>query len=198
MLRAALLALVLPILAGCGADAVWTPMEEVQARAFRAEGPPSLTLMTAINNRDGSGGHSALMVSGDQRVIFDPAGTWWHPNAPERGDVIYGVTPVMLDFYVDYHARPTYRMVLQEIPVTPEIAARALRLVEAHGPANKATCGRAVSGILRDLGFDAVDRSWYPQRIMRDVADLPGVTERVVRDDTEDASTAGTPTPRPN
>jgi hypothetical protein len=147
-----------------------------------------LTLITAINNRDGSGGHSGLMVSGSQRVIFDPAGTWRHPTAPERGDVIYGITPTMLEFYVDYHARPSFHVVLQEIVVPPETAERAIALMEAHGPSGKATCGRVISGLLRDLGFAEVDRSWFPARIMRDFAAVPGVRESKVFDDTIDES----------
>lgn len=188
MLRAAILATLLPLLAACsGADNVYTPMEEVRRHAYSAPGPATLTLMTAINNRSGAGGHSALMVSGSQRVIFDPAGTWWHPHAPERGDVLFGIDPTMLEFYVDYHARPTYHMVLQEIEVPAEIAEQALALVQAHGPAGKATCGRSVSGLLRELGFTQVGRSWYPANIMRDFASVAGVSERKVFDDTVDA-----------
>ena len=186
MLRAAILALMLPVLAACGADNVYAPMGEVSARAYRAPGPTTLTLLTAINNRSGSGGHSALLVNGSQRVLFDPAGTWHHPLVPERGDVLYGMTPTMLDFYSDYHARPTYHLVIQELVVDAETAERALQLVEAHGPANKATCARSVSGILRELGFDQVRRAWYPDRIMRDFARVPGVTEDRLYDDTVD------------
>jgi hypothetical protein len=185
--------LLLPILAACGAEGVYAPMAEVEARAFRAPGPPTLTLMTAVNNRSGEGGHSALMVSGSQRVVFDPAGSWWHPDAPERGDVKFGMTPAMLDIYLDYHARPTFRMVLQEVAVSPETAERALQLVQAHGPSPKATCGRAVSGLLRELGFSQVGRSWYPARIMRDFATVPGMRQTVVRDDTVDPTARARP-----
>lgn len=180
--------LLVPLLAACAADNVYAPLEEVNARAWAAPGPPTLTLVTAISNRTGTGGHSALMVSGSQRVIFDPAGTWWHPNAPERGDVKFGMTPTMVEFYTDYHARPEYRLVLQELSVSPDQAERALQLVQAHGPASKATCGQSVSGILQDLGFASVRRSWFPDRIMRDFAEVPGVRETVIVDDTEDAN----------
>ncbi|WGH79682.1 hypothetical protein [Jannaschia ovalis] len=186
MLRAALLALTLPLLAACGADDIYAPMEEVSRHAYVAPGPAKLTLLTAINNRSGAGGHSALMVSGSQRVIFDPAGTWWHPNAPERGDVLYGIDPTMLEFYLDYHARPTYHMVIQEIPVDAATAERALQMVQSHGPAGKATCGQSVSGILRELGFSTVGRSWYPDRIMKDFATVPGVIQHKLFDDTVD------------
>ena len=183
---AALLATLLA-LAGCAVESVYAPLEESRARAWAAPGPPTLTLVTAVSNRDGSGGHSALIVSGAQRVIFDPAGTWWNPLAPERGDVKYGITPAMLGIYVDYHARPAYHLVLQRLVVMPETAERALRLVQDHGPAGKASCGRAVSGILRDLGFSQVGRTWFPVALMRDFGDLPGVATVRVFDDTEDA-----------
>lgn len=186
MIRVLLLALLLPVLAACGADNVYAPMTEVSSRAYRDAGPAKITLMTAINNRSGSGGHSALLISGSQRVIFDPAGTWHHPTVPERGDVLFGMTPTMLEFYLDYHARPTYHMVLQEITVSPEVAERALQIVQAHGPASKATCGQSVSGILQQLGYTQVKRRWYPDKIMRDFASVPGVTERKIFDDTED------------
>ena len=55
LLRALLLALLLP-LAACGAKSVYAPEAEVQRAIYRAEGPPSITLFTMINNRSGEGG----------------------------------------------------------------------------------------------------------------------------------------------
>ncbi|GIT90844.1 hypothetical protein JANAI62_12990 [Jannaschia pagri] len=187
MLRALAVMLLVPLLVACGAEAIYDPLEEVERRAYAAPGPAKLTLITAINNRSGDGGHSALMVSGSQRVLFDPAGTWHHPTVPERGDVLYGITPTMLEFYTDYHARPTYHVVIQDLTVTPEQAERALSLVQAHGPASKATCGVSVSGILRELGYTQVRQSWFPDNVMRSFAAVPGVTERKIFDDTVDA-----------
>jgi hypothetical protein len=178
-------------LAGCGA-APTTKVPAVAPSASWAEpGPPSITLMTAVNRRSGAGGHAALLISGSQRVIFDPAGSWRHPTVPERGDVLYAITPTMLDFYTDYHARPTYDLVLQRLEVAPETAERALALAAAHGPAARATCGVSVSGILRELGFAEVGRSWFPERIMRDFDRIPGVARRTVADDTVDAHSPG-------
>jgi hypothetical protein len=173
-------------LAGCAVDATYAPPEEVAARAWVEPGPPTLTLMTVISNRDGRGGHSALMVSGSERVIFDPAGTWFHRTAPERGDVIHGITPTLLDFYVDYHARPAFHVVSQSVEIPPDLAERALALVAAHGPASRATCGLAVSGLLRELGFAQVERSLWPHRIMDDFDAVPGVVRVETFDDTPD------------
>lgn len=179
--------LLLPLaLAACVNEDVQAPLERVGAAAFRAPDAPMLTVYTVISNRDGRGGHSALMVSGSQRVLFDPAGSWYHPQAPERGDVFYGMVPGLVAFYEDYHARPTHHVVIQEVPVPPEVAERALRLVEAHGTASHATCARAISGILRELGFSSVGRTWFPEAMMEDVASLPGVRERKMFDDERD------------
>nr|WP_238941290.1 hypothetical protein [Jannaschia sp. Os4] len=161
-------------------------MAQAQAAAYRAPGAPTLTVYTMISNLSGRGGHSALMVSGSQRVLFDPAGSWYHPTAPERGDVFFGMTPGLVEFYEDYHARPSYHVVKHEIAVDAATAERALQLVQAHGTAGKATCGQSVSGVLRELGFTSVKRAWFPERVMRDVAALPGVRETKRFDDVED------------
>ena len=170
------------VLAACGADDVYAPEAAVTRATHATKGAPAITLMTVINNRSGAGGHSALMIEADQRVILDPAGTWRHSAAPERHDVIYGITPLMLDFYIDYHARETYRVAMHRVEVAPEVAAHALRLAEKAGPVPKLYCARATSGILRDLpGFGEVTRSFFPVATMESFAARPGVTETIIR-----------------
>ena len=64
-----------------------------------------------IRDSNGSGAHSGLLVNASEQVMFDPAGTWYHPNLPERNDVHFGVTPKMISFYIDYHARVTLSLI---------------------------------------------------------------------------------------
>lgn len=192
-MRRTLLCLALPaLLAACGgAEPVWAPDEAVERAVYRHDAPPSITLFTMINNKTGGGGHSAMMVNASQRVIFDPAGTWWHRNAPERNDVHYGITPQRLKFYKDYHARETYHVVMQTRQVSPEVAEKALQLVQGYGAVPKAACGRATSSILGQLpGFETVPASMYPKRIMAGFAELPGVTTETIFDDDPDNNTA--------
>ncbi len=167
------------------AQSKWAPDEAVMKAAYHDPGPPSITLITAINNRNGQGGHSALLINASQRVLFDPAGTWWHRTVPERNDVLYGITPTMWKFYTDYHARKTYHVVLQTKEVTPEVAEEARRLVEANGAVPKAHCAYATSGILRRLpGFESLPRTYFPHKLMAAFARLPGVkTEKIYQDD---------------
>lgn len=192
-MRRLLVAIALPLLlAACGAESVWAPDEAVAAAAYRPAGEaPSITLYTAINNRSEEGGHSSLMINASQRVVFDPAGTWWHRTVPERNDVLYGMTPQMERFYLDYHARVTYRVVEQKIIVSPEVAEMALQLVEANGAVPKAMCANSVSGILSQLpGFESISRTYYPRKISNQFTQLPGVQTRTYFDDDADDNSA--------
>ncbi|MDZ4134002.1 MAG: hypothetical protein U1D06_00195, partial [Paracoccaceae bacterium] len=76
----ACLALVLT-LSACGtAEPIWATDEAVARARYVSTEPPSITLYTVQATRDGSGAHAALLINGSQRVIFDPAGTWHHPQ----------------------------------------------------------------------------------------------------------------------
>lgn len=174
-------------LAGCVAEETWAPEAQVQAAAFRPGGTPTVTLFTMINNRSGGGGHSALLIDGEERVLFDPAGSWHHPNIPERNDVLYGMSPQFMDFYLDFHARETFHVVTQEIDVTPAQAAALIAAVEQYGAVPPARCSYSISSVLSQMpGFDTVSRSFFPKRTMAGFAELPGVRSAQIFDDDED------------
>ena len=176
----------LSLLSAC-AETVWAPEEEVQRALYQAEGPPKLTLYTVERVSDGGGAHSALMVSGPHRALFDPAGTFKHPKAPERNDVIFGMKDDVVSVYVDYHARETYNVRIQEVTVSPDVASRALLAIQEHGAVPKAHCNIAVTRILSGLpGFQSVPRGYAPGRTARWFGQLPGVTEELVTDDDAD------------
>ena len=177
----------LAVLAACGAaipsnDA---PPEVIAAKAYRAPGPATLTIMTMVNNRSGSGGHTALMINGSQRVIFDPAGSFVNERVPERADVLYGVTPAVLQGYRSAHARSTYHVVSQTITVTPEQAETALRLAMQNGPVPRAFCTSATTQLLRQVpGFESIRQTMFPTNLMEQLESRPGVTtEKYFEDD---------------
>jgi len=170
-------------LAGCGADPVWAPDAAVARARYVHDAPPSITVYTVISNRDNSGAHSALLINGSERVMFDPAGTWYHPAVPERNDVHFGMTPRMVDFYIDYHARETFRVIEQTVPVTPEQAELALLRAKDYGAVPKAFCARSTSSILQGVpGFEGVRSSFFPGSVMASVARVTGVEGRVIYD----------------
>ncbi|CUH58899.1 hypothetical protein [Thalassobacter stenotrophicus] len=175
-------------LSACTAEPKWADDSAVTQARYIHDGPTSLTLITAINNRSGNGGHSALLVNGSERVLWDPAGTWWHPTVPERNDVLFGMNPTVYDFYLDYHARETFHVVLQEVEVSPEVADQALALVKANGAAGNATCAITTSRILQALGLPQMSPSYFPVQVMEDFAKLPGVSERKIFDDSPDSN----------
>ncbi len=176
-------------LAGCAgsAEPIWATDAEVARAVYIHDGPPKLTLYTVINNNNGFGAHASLMVNASQRVIFDPAGTWYHPNLPERNDVHFGMSDAVVDFYVDYHTRITYRTVIQELVVTPEVAQLVMDRMMAHGAVPKALCARSITSILSEVpGFESVSSTLFPKRLSAAFGEIPGVTREVVYDDDPD------------
>ncbi|WP_299738246.1 hypothetical protein [uncultured Roseobacter sp.] len=177
MMRALMMLAVFAALTGCAITSPFeASQEKIAASAYIDEGPPKLTVFTMVNNRSGSGGHTALMVSGSQRVIFDPAGSFYHADVPERGDVLYGISPGWVQAYKSAHARSTYHVVSQEFVVTPEQAERALQLVRSNGGVPGAFCTSATSSILQQVpGFEDVDSTFFPIRLMEQLEQRPGV-----------------------
>lgn len=172
-------------LAGCAEKGKESPQVEIEARMYAYSGQPKLTLITMINNRSGAGAHTALLVQNGQSVIFDPAGTFEHEQVPERGDVLYGMSPQWIQIYKSAHARSNFHVVSQEINVTPAQAERAMQLVKARGPVPSAQCANATSGILKEVpGFQSIRQGFYPLKLMEQVDAIPGVkTTRYYEDD---------------
>jgi len=172
-------------LAGCvgPAEPIWDTDEFVARSTYVYDGPPALTLFTVISNRSDFGAHSALLVNASQRVIFDPAGTWTHPQLPERNDVHFGMTDEVVDFYIDYHSRITHRTVTQKILVSAEVAQKAMNGIMAYGAVPKAQCSRAITAVLADVpGFESIGRTWFPNKLSERFAALPGVTTDTIYD----------------
>ncbi len=173
--------LALFVLTACTADHKWASDADVARAHYVDPNRPSITLFTSINTRTKSGAHAGLMINADERVLFDPAGSWAHPTAPEREDLIYGMTPTMLSFYVDYQGTAPFQVVQQTIFVTPEVAMQVKRAAIAYGSADKATCTKAIGAILQGVpGFEGLPTTWYPKAMMRGFAKLPGVQTQTV------------------
>tara|TARA_R110002020_G_scaffold358559_11_gene571034 strand:- start:4456 stop:5055 length:600 start_codon:yes stop_codon:yes gene_type:complete len=179
------LTLSVAVLAACSQKGKESPTDAIASAVYINQGPPKLTLMTMVNNRTGSGAHTSLLVESTQSVLFDPAGSFEHERIPERGDVLYGMSPDWVEGYKSAHARSTFHVVSQEFSVTPAQAARALQLVEANGPVPSAFCANATSSLLRQIpGFESIKPSFYPEKLMEQAEQMPGVkTTRYYEDD---------------
>ena len=187
MRRIILSLVLLSALSACGAPSTWAPDEAVQAARYEHPGPKAVTLFTVINNKNGAGAHSGLMINASQRMMFDPAGSWTLPRLAERNDVHFGMTDKMVNFYIDYHARETYRVVEQTVEVPASVAESMMQKALAYGAVPKAQCTTSISRILKgEPGFTSVSQSAFPLSLMRDFAAIPGVKTRVITDDDTD------------
>lgn len=172
-------------IAGCTPDTKSASQVEISRASYSHPGPSTITLFTMVSNRSGEGAHSGLMISGSERVIYDPAGSWYHPAAPETGDVHFGITPWMEKFYIDYHARETYHVVMQTITVPTETADAVIRSVRQQGASPKAYCNRYITTALRRVpGFEKLDVTWWPKTTMNQFATIQGVqTKQIFQED---------------
>ncbi len=172
--------LLVAFLAGCSDPGRATPGEIAAARFTSAE-PPYIALMTMVDRRDGRGAHTGLVINASQRVIYDPAGTFGHPDLPERGDIHYGLTDRHLDYYERYHARFSHFVHMQKIYVTPEVAELALRRAEAQGASPKMFCSVNTAQILKGVPqFAFVRPGFFPEGLRRQIGKMPNVVDRYV------------------
>ena len=160
--------------------------ERVAASTYRAPGANTFTVFTMVSNRSGKGAHSALMINGNRRIIFDPAGSFVNARVPEQEDVLYGVTPAVLAGYKSAHARSTFHVVSQTFEVTAEQAAIAMQLAVSNGAVARAFCTDATAGLLRRVpGFEDVEQTMFPTKLMEQLATRPRVTEEKYFEDDE-------------
>lgn len=173
-----LLALTL-VLAGCSTKPiVYDDEAVVRSVAYRQPGPSYFTLYTIIRNQTGGGGHSALLINASQRVIFDPAGSFYMEGVPEQHDVLFGITPNVEFYYRSAHARSTYHVRSQTVEVTPQQAELALQLVRQAGPVTDAFCASSIAGVLRQIpGFESIGSTMYPITLSERFAKIPGVEQ---------------------
>ncbi|WP_170474843.1 hypothetical protein [Ruegeria arenilitoris] len=177
MFRLLIACLLAATVSGCaGSQRPQADQSEIAARSYRDPGPSTLTLYTMINTRTGSGAHTSLMISGSERVIFDPAGSFRADVVPIRNDVLYGITPNVERAYRSSHARESHYARIQTIEVTPQQAEVALQLAKQMGPVAGAFCTNSTSQLLQQVpGFGQINTTFYPVNLSEQFADLPGV-----------------------
>jgi hypothetical protein len=187
--RCAAFLLIPLVLAACGgpAEPVWAPDDAVRNAAYSNGGPPEITLYTVVSTKNGSGAHSGLLINAEQRILFDPAGTFSLPFLPERNDVHFGMDENALKVYIDYHARETFDVIEQRLVVTPEQARLAAKLAREYGAVPKAQCSLSITRILSQIpGFESINVSYFPVSTEKKFGSLPGVRSRIITDDDAD------------
>lgn len=184
MFRFLIACLLAVTVAGCaGSQRPQADSSEIVARSYRDPGPSTLTLYTMISTRTGSGAHTSLMISGSERVIFDPAGSFRADVVPIKNDVLYGITPNVERAYRSSHARETHYARIQTIEVTPQQAEIALQLAKQMGPVAGAFCANSTSQLLQQVpGFEQISTTFYPVKLSDQFGQVPGVVTTEYRE----------------
>ena len=182
-MRRALLALTaVASLAGCE---VYKPacFDAIERARYVSPEPPSVTLVSMVNSSSGRSAHSGLLINGSQQVLYDPAGTFTHPDLPRNGDIHYGMTPRYLDYYERYHARFSHFVEAQQVPISRAAADQLIANAQSEGKVMKAHCSLAIADVLQPVPpFESVTRSYFPEGLRADFAAMPGVRTSYVRE----------------
>jgi hypothetical protein len=167
-------------LSGCEVYRPADPDDIARAR-YRSEEPASVTLLSMVNAESGRSAHVGLLINGSQQVLYDPAGTFTHPDLPRRGDVHYGMTPRFVDYYERYHARFDYFVEAQRVPVSRAEADQLIANAEARGQVMKMQCAIAAADVLQPVPrFAQVHKSFLPEALREDFAAMAGTETHYV------------------
>ena len=165
-MRLALLLFALLTVFGCTEPTAWAPDDKIDAMRYLHPGGGTVTLVTVSNVGSGSGAHSALIVNASERVIFDPAGSMKHESLAERGDVLYGANPALVDSFIDYHTRSEFYTQVQTVDVPLQVAEDLLERIKSNGAVYQSFCAQSVSRLLRQPpGFENISATFFPGKL---------------------------------
>ena len=170
--------LILPVLLvlGCTPLPELDLTKEIDVPRCSHPGGATVTLVTVLRSKGGAGTHSALIVNGNQRVIFDPSGSFNHESLTIRGDVIYGANPAVVDTYIDYHTHNTHDTSALTVHVPDEITEDLLVRIMKLGYVQRAHCAQSISSLLHDThGFESIRTTFFPKNLMENFLELKNV-----------------------
>jgi len=148
-------------------------------------GPGPTPMLTLLEVRAGvpyTGSHSAPMVTGAERVIFDPAGSFGGSGVAVHDNIIRDVSEPALDLLMAFQTPDGFAVVRHDLPVTPEVPSLALTQFAQRPATTPGGCACTVAKVLGGLpGFPGFDGLMMPDRFFVRFAALLGVRETVYR-----------------
>ena len=161
---------------GCRATSGGDPASEADLPRYRDLGSATVTLITVLSKRDCSGGHSAFIVTGEHRVIFDPEGSLSHTSLAVSGDVIYGANPAVVESFIGYHTRNTDDTVTETLDIADAVASDLLIRVMLYKTVMRSFGTQSVGAPSRSTpGFEGMGPMFPSKNLMESFATQPGV-----------------------
>lgn len=172
------------VLAGCISASDLPPTDQIARQAHVTGDAPSVTLVTMLSEKTGRGEHSALLIDGSERVLYDPAGSFSLPRySHEHRDIHYGVSDQVMEIYNFYHARNTHFVEMLKLNISREMADLLIARANEIGPQPKMFCAQAVSRVLKPVGpFGDIPITFWPGPIHDAFERIPGVVKTELHD----------------
>jgi len=186
MFRPLILIACLIALSACSSNQPWAEAEKVAAATYKHPGAKTVSLVTIVGTSGAKMGHTALLINGSERVLYDPAGTWYSPLAPERADLHYGITDAVLQNYISYHAREGFEVLKATKVVSPAVADRMIANAIAVGGAAGGLCSANAAQIISMTpGFEGFPVSIWPTKTIEAFLAIPGLAVETYAEDDE-------------
>ena len=152
------------------------PARDADLLRYRHPGRATVTLITVLSKRAGSGGHSALIVNGEHRVIFDLEGSLSYSSLAVSGDVIYGANPAVVESFIGYHTRNTDDTVTETLDIADAVASDLLIRVMLYKTVMRSFGTQSVGAPSRSTpGFGGMGPMFPSKNLMESFATQPGV-----------------------
>lgn len=172
-------------LAGCAAASSDELAEIARTVSYHpTDAQPSATLIVSQEKNGGGGVHAALMITGSEQLIYDPSGSYHNSRTRRVGDVVYGVTPKVVEEFALHQADYRHDAVLHQVPISHDLAEALLRRARAHGGSLPGFCASNISDVVGRAGpFAGVRDTMWPSELSEDFGRIEGVETRVVTDE---------------
>lgn len=179
----AVLALCLAIsLSGCAGTLYSSPPDVAKRDRHSPEAAPEIALVTVMHKPTRFMWHSALLITADERILYESGGYWIDPENRRLGDVHYNMNDARLRDYVARRGNPkVWEITLHRVAVPKEVAQEAKHRAETNQLVLGGFCAVGVAELLKGLpGFDHIGPVLLPHDLVPRFAEIPGVRLEVL------------------
>jgi hypothetical protein len=169
-------------LSGCAGLFYSSPPEIAKRERFFNAGPPEVSLLTVTHKPTGIMWHSALLITADERVLYESGGYWKDPEDRRLVDVHYNMTDARLADYVERRSNPkSWEVTLHRVAVSDEVAMMAKQRAETNQMVLGGFCAQGVAMVLKELpGFEDIGPVFLPHDLVPHFEEIPGVQRELL------------------
>lgn len=169
-------------LSGCAGMMYSSPPEIAQRDRYSPQAEPEISLLTITHKPTSFMWHSALLITADERILYESGGYWKDPEDRRLADVHYNLTDERLRDYIARRGDPdVWQITLHRVEVSEDIALEAKRRAQTNQLVLGGFCAMGVAEVLKGLpGFDHLGPVFLPHDLVPVFEEIPDVELEVL------------------